>query len=136
MESSKCYWGRFVFPKIDLETGRAVSCGALRKVLASFGITAPNPKADKVTNEVDDPRPKGKGKRDKGGKGLKLVGAAVTAGLLDAPRLYPAGKRLLKPERNLAMAHAPRSGKDVFCWAGIRMADVVEPVPVIVSVTP
>ena len=41
---------------------------------------------------------------------------AVTAGAQDVTRLYPAGKRLLKPERNLSTAHAPRDGKEVFCW--------------------
>ena len=40
----------------------------------------------------------------------------VTAGAEDATWLCHAGKRLLKPERNLSMAHAPCAGKEVFCW--------------------
>ena len=113
MESSKGYCGRFVLPKIDLGAGRAEYLGALPNVLASFGIAAVSGKGDKTANGVDDPKPKGNGKRGKG-RGGRAEGITFMAGVLDAPRLYPSGKRLLKPERSLAMAHARRVGQDVF----------------------
>ena len=31
-------------------------------------------------------------------------------------RLYPEGTRLANPERNLAMARAPRAGKEILLW--------------------
>ena len=49
-------------------------------------------------------------------KNAALTQNTVTAGAQDVTRLYLAGKRLLKPERNLPMAHAPRAGKGVCCW--------------------
>lgn len=102
-----------MLPKIDLETGRAEYRGSLPKVLASFGVMAGvNPK---IPNGAETARPKGKGKKCRG-KGGKANADTLTAGGTEVARLYPAGKRLLKHERNLAMAHAPRCGKDVFCW--------------------
>ena len=92
MESSRGYWRRFALPKIDLETGRAEYRGASPKVLASFGIASVIGKGDKAANGVDDPKPKGKGQRGRG-RGEKAAGSTVTEGVLDAPRLYPAGKR-------------------------------------------
>ena len=48
--------------------------------------------------------------------GNKVGGSKTeTAGAQDVARLYPDGKRLLKPGRNPSMAHAPRAGKEVFC---------------------
>ena len=49
-------------------------------------------------------------------KNAALNQNTVTAGAHDVTRLYPAGKRLLKPGRNFPTAHAPRVGKEVFCW--------------------
>ena len=116
MESSRGYWRRYVLPKIDLETGRAEYRGALPKVLASFGVA--NGVVWEPPPEGDGVKPKGKGRKGKGGK--TPVSTTITGAddvkPLGQVRLYPAGKRLLKPERNLAMAHAPRSGEDAFCW--------------------
>ena len=111
MESSKGYWRRYVIPEIDLETGRSEYRGALPKVLASFGVTAgANAKAQP---EGEGVKPKGKGREGEGGKG---AGRNLTTGGTDVARLYPAGERLLKPERNLEMARAPRRGEDAFFW--------------------
>ena len=58
---------------------------------------------------------KGKAKRF-AWNGAVLAQNTLTDGAQDVTRLYPDGKRFLKPERNLSMAHAPRAGKEVFCW--------------------
>ena len=113
MESSKGYWGRYVLPKTDLETGRAEYRGALPKVLASFGAMAGM--TTKPPDDTDFGKPKVKGRKCRG-KGGKPNANTLTSGGTEVTRLYPAGKRLLKPERNLAMAHAPRCGKYVFFW--------------------
>ena len=121
MGPSKGYWRRFVLPKIDLETGRSEYRGALPTVLASFGVM--NSAAGKLPPEGDGVKPKGKGRKGKGGKNPK---STTTAGVPEVVRLYPTGKRLLKPERNLAMAHAPRMGKMSSVGTGMRIADAHE----------
>lgn len=103
------------FPKIDLEKGRSEYRGALPKVLASFGI-APSDVKHTVDVEQEAGQEKGRHGKKKKGEGGKGSSNTTTAGAQEVGRLYASGKRLPKPERNLAMAHAPRSGKDVFCW--------------------
>ena len=110
MESGKGYWRRYVLPKIDLETGRAECRGSMPNVLASFGL-GDQPQKLGVDAEAA-PKIKGKPKQ----KTNLRRSNTVAAGAQVVTRLYPAGKRLLKPERNLSMAHAPRSGKEVFFW--------------------
>ena len=106
--------------KIDLETGRVEYRGSLPKVLASFGIQN-QPKKIGIDMEAApeiNGRPKQKTKLRKSN--------TVTAGAQDVTRLYPAGKRLLKPERNLSLAHAPRDGGMYYSGAGIATADASE----------
>ena len=57
------------------------------------------------------PNPKGKAERKP-----RKQAATITAGDNSdtVGGLYPCGKRLLGPERNLGMAHAPRIGGDAF----------------------
>ena len=105
MESGKGYWIRYVLPKIDLDTGRAEYRGALPKVLASFGLLHRPPRNGDDAEAV--PKVEGKGKKVRLEKGAVLAQNTVTAGAQDMTRLYPAGKRLLKPESNLYMAHEP-----------------------------
>ena len=105
--------GRYVLPKIDSETGRSEYRGEMPEVLASFGAVAGG--SAKIPADVATAKTMGKGKKGRG-KGGKPKANTLTAGGTVVARLYPAGKRLLKPERNLAMAHAPRCGKGVFCW--------------------
>ena len=114
MESGKGYWRRYVIPKIDLGTGWAEYRGALRKVLAPFGALHPPPKNG--ADAVAAPKVKGNAKMIRLGMGAGLAQNTLKAGPQDATRLYPSGKRQLKPGRNLSMAHAPRAGKEVFCW--------------------
>ena len=114
MESSRGYWRRFALPKIDLETGRAEYRVALPEVLASFGVGPGGVKPGAEAGKILDTG-KGRKTRRQKGKGEKEV-ANTTTGAQEGGMLYHAGKRLLKPERNLAMAHAPRSGKETFCW--------------------
>ena len=67
----------------------------------------------KAPADAEFAKPKGKGEKGSG-KGGKPNSNTLTAGGAEIARLRPADKRLLKPERNLAMANAPRCGKDVF----------------------
>ena len=98
---------------IDLETGRAEYRGSLPKVLASFGAGSIGAKPS-VGEEKDAPKPKGEG--TKGKRKKERFGSDTTAdGNPGCTRLHPAGKRMLKHKRNLAMARAPRSGEEVSC---------------------
>ena len=111
MESSKGYWGRYVLQKIDLGTGRAEYRVALPKVLASFVVM--DGANTKIPTDTEFSKPKGTGEKGRG-TGGKPNAHTLTAGGTEVTRLYPAGERLPKPERNLAMAQAPRCGKEVF----------------------
>ena len=90
--------------------GRAEYCGALPKALASFG--AAYGAAWRPPAEGDGVKPKGGGREGKGGKNPSSSTAtgAVEVKPPGQVRLYPGRKRLLKPGRNLAMAHAPMRG--------------------------
>ena len=84
-------------------------------MLASFGLL--NRPQKNGTDVEAVPKVKGGAKRHPTlGKKAWLAQNTVTAGAQDVASMYHAGNRLLKPERNLSMAHAPRVGKDVFCW--------------------
>ena len=115
IESGKDYWRLYVLLKIDLGKWRAGHRGALPNAIASFGRLHPPPKIG--ADAEAEPKVKGKAKtKGRLRKGAGLAQNAVTDGSHDVTRLYPAGKRLLKPERNLSMAHAPRDGKEFFRW--------------------
>ena len=82
------------------------------KVLESPGIQN-QPKKNGIDKEAV-PKVKVMAKKPtRVGKSAAITQNTVTAGDQDVTRLYPAGKRLLKPERKLSMAHAPRPGKEV-----------------------
>ena len=114
MESGKGYCRLYVMPKIYLETGRVEYRGLLRKASASFGLQNQHQKNGIDTEAV----PKLKGRAEKPTrvrKNAALTQNTVTAGAQDVARVYPAGKRLLNPERNSPMAHSPRAGEEVLC---------------------
>ena len=106
VESREWYWRRYVLPNIGLCAGRAEYLGSLQKLMASFGLspTPVKPPTDLEANPNGIAEAKSKLKVGKGN--------TLTAGAQDAARLYPAGKRLLKPERNISMANASRAGKE------------------------
>ena len=106
MEPMKGYWRRYVLPKIDLETGRSEYRGSLPKAIASFGF--PDAQTKPPPDVGETPNPKGKAS----GKGKR--GNTLTAGTQEMPMIYASGKRLMKPEGDLDMAHAPREGKEMF----------------------
>ena len=108
VEPSKGYWRMCVLPKIDFETGRAEYRGALPKALASFGVSARPVKSGRDLEVI----PKGRFEEKYKQEGKKRN--TLTAGAQDETMLYPTGKRLLKTERNLPMAQAPRMGEEVF----------------------
>ena len=108
VESSMGYWRLLSQPKIDLENGRAEYRGSLPEVLASFGVAT---NGRMVPNgQSIPPNPKGKATK----MPRKQVSIITEGDPTHVTRLYHFGKRLLKPGRNLAMEHAPMTGKDAF----------------------
>ena len=108
MESSKDYWRLFALPEIDMVIIRSDYRGALPKVLASFGSLGNTPEVP--VGQSPRPNPKGNANR----KHRKKAPSPTAGGSSTVVRLCPCGERLLKPGRNLAMAHATRTRKDAF----------------------
>ena len=96
--------GGFALPEIDLETGRAEYRWALPKVIDSFGVDASA--GNRPTTEVETPNTKGKMRNGRPIRKPETRRHHVAHGPL---RLYPVGKRLLKPERHLAMRYVIKS---------------------------
>ena len=107
--SGKGYWRGYVLPKTNLGAGRGEYRGSLPMALASFGMQS-QPQEIGVDAEAV-PKIKGAPK-----KKLKLRNINKgAAGAQDVARLFPAGKRLLKPEWTY-LWFAPRVVKGVFFW--------------------
>ena len=92
--------------EIGLETGRSEYRGASPKALSSFGLSAQTMNSGGDTDAIPNEKARSKG-------GQSGQGGTLTSGAQAVTGLYPAGKRLLKPERNLHMAHEPPGGKVV-----------------------
>ena len=110
------------YRRIDLGKGRSEYRGPLPKALASCGGMTSAPKAPGEQLTISKPRGMG---WEKGGSRLRLLlhGVGGWGGGTSDP-LLSSGKRLLKTERDLAMAHGPRNGQGVSVGIGISMGDV------------
>ena len=108
MESSKGYCRRHALPKIDIETGRAEYIGEFPEALASFGVATNG--SNVADAQAIPPNHTGKSQKSPRKQAETLKAGEPTL----VTRPYPFGKRLLKPARNLAAAHAPTKGRAFF----------------------